>query len=288
MADEPVIEPVVEPVKETPKPSVPTVKPEPQVVVQTVPLERFQSVVAERRESERQREEIQRQLELSNQTLAEYQRLAKSASGEVVDPNARTTPPSAKPLTAEQLRELVVAQTAQNEFDKSCNAAVVKGREAHNDFDAVLDVLKKSSPFFDPRAGTPVLPRSLVEAALETGAPDEVLYALGQNPAEADRLMQLSNNPVRVAAEITRFHAKLVAAQAIIVDPDADETPDGDEEPAAIEGVSRAPAPIRERAARGTRPAFSVYDTKNTSSADWIAKRQAEVNAKRKNGMKLQ
>jgi hypothetical protein len=285
--EEPVVEPVVEPVKETPKPSVPTVKPEP-VVAQTVPLERFQSVVAERRESERALEEARRQLALTNQTLEEFKKLSTSAAGgEQPDPNAARQPPAAKPLTAEQLRELVSAQTAQNEFDKACNGAVLKGREAHKDFDAVLDVLKKSSPFFDPRAGTPVLPRSLVEAALETGAPDEVLYALGQNPAEADRLMQLSSNPVRVAAEITRFHAKLVASKEIEV-PAGDEVIDEDEGPAAVEGVSRAPAPIRERAARGARPAFSVYDTKNTSSADWIAKRQAEVNAKRKNGMKLQ
>lgn len=284
MADEPVIEPVVEPVKETPKPSVPLVK---SAEPQTVPLERFQSVVAERRESERQNEELKRQIALTNQTLEEFKKLSTSANGEQPDPNTRTTPAPAKPLTAEQLRELVVAQTAQNEFDKSCNAAVVKGREAHKDFDAVLDVLKKSSPFFDPRAGTPVLPRSLVEAALETGAPDEVLYALGQNPAEADRLMQLSNNPVRVAAEITRFHAKLVATQAIEIPADG-EVVDEDDEPATPEGVSRAPAPIRERAARGTRPAFSPYDTKSTSSAEWIAKRQADVNAKRKNGMKLQ
>jgi hypothetical protein len=285
--EEPVVEPKVEPVVE-PKTSVPVVKPEPVVVAQTVPLERFQSVVAERRESERALEEARRQLALTNQTLEEFKKLSTSASGEQPDPNAARQPPAAKPLTAEQLRELVSAQTAQNEFDKACNSAVVKGREAHKDFDAVLDVLKKSSPFFDPRAGTPVLPRSLVEAALETGAPDEVLYALGQNPAEADRLMQLSSNPVRVAAEITRFHAKLVASKNIEVPAEGEEGAEENEEEPAVEGVSRAPAPIRERAARGTRPAFSVYDTKNTSSADWIAKRQAEVNAKRKNGMKLQ
>jgi hypothetical protein len=254
-----------------------------------VPLERFQSVVAERRESERALEEARRQLALTNQTLEEFRKLSKSAGGEDnPDPAARAPAAPAKPLSAEELRNLVAAQTAQNEFDKACNSVVAKGREAHKDFDSVLDVLKKSSPFFDPRAGTPVLPRSLVEAALETGAPDEVLYALGQNPAEADRLMQLSSNPVRVATEITRFHAKLTAAKDIEV-PTGEEREDGEtgEEP-VVEGVSKAPAPIRERAARGTRPTFSVYDTKNTSAADWIAKRQAEVNAKRKNGMKLQ
>jgi hypothetical protein len=284
--EEPVVTPPVTPPAAT---SVPVVAPAavvtPPVVAQTVPLERFQSVVAERRESERELEEARRQLALTNQTLEEFKKL--SAGTTVVDPAQRAAAP-AKPLTAEELRALVATQTAQNEFDKSCSEAVAKGRAAHTDFDAKLDVLKKSSPFFDPRAGTPVLPRSLVEAALETGAPEDVLYALGQNPAEADRLMQLSSNPVRVATEITRFHAKLVAAQAITVPGENEEENEGEEEAPVPEGVSRAPAPIRERAARGTRPAFSVYDTKNTSSADWIAKRQAEVNANRKTGMKLQ
>lgn len=251
---------------------------------QTVPLARLQSVIGERREVERQLQERDAALRAAQETIEQYKKIGQNGTTTApASAVATTAPPSGERLTPEKLRELVNAQTAQNEFNKACNDSVLKGRELYKDFDATIEGLRKVSPFFDPQSGGPILPRPLVEAALETGNAEEVLYALGKDSATADRILNIAS-PTKLAIEIAKLSTKLEAEKAATAktdDADEDDKADEGEETPPEPTVSRAPAPIRPAAGRGTRPAFSVYDTKNTSTADWIAQRDAELARKR-------
>jgi predicted acyl esterase len=73
---------VIEMVPDRSVPLMATRPPAPAPAPQTVPLARFQSEVAARREEARSREAIQRELDLSKQTIAEFQKLSASTSGE--------------------------------------------------------------------------------------------------------------------------------------------------------------------------------------------------------------
>ena len=245
-----------------------------------VPQSRLDKATAEKWEERRAREEVANQLALAQETIKQLQ--TKTPESTTVE--TRKTPVE-KPLTAAELQALVNAQASEMEFNKACNASVAKGKTLYKDFDETLAGLRKISPFFDPKVGGPVLPKPLVEAALETGAAEEILYALGKDSSEADRIMSLP--PIKQAMEIAKFHSRLEAkkaAEAAVVEPGEEgETPETPETPEA-ENISRAPAPIRPAASRGTRPAFSIYDTKNTTTADWIAQRNAQIARAKANG----
>src|SRR6185437_10491622 len=188
-----------------------------------------------------------------------------------------------KPLSREELQRLVSAEAAVQQFNARCNESVAEGKKAHEDFETVvLRDLANQSPVYDPASQRPVLPQSLVEAALETGEAHEVLYALGKDTENAARIMRLP--PVRQAVEIAKFHDKLVAARGTTSGSDTDDAGGNEEEDASA--VSRAPPPPRTRAsgAHAPRPAFDIMDTSKSSTGDWIAKREAELAAKRQSG----
>jgi len=248
----------------------------------TVPQSRLDKVVAEKWEATRARQELERQLELANLTIEEFKKQKGDAGG---GGGERSTPA----MSPAELQRAVAAQAEVLRFNEQCNEVAKRGKAAHSDFDDSIAALKKTSPFFDPRAGGPVLPQSLIEAALETGQAEEVLYVLGKDTNEADRIMQLS--PIRQAVEIAKFASKLEAGKA--KDEQKDEHEDTEEEASEEEAsesaprVSRAPPPIKPAPSRGARPAFSIYDTKNTSTDEWVKNRQREVNEARKNGVRM-
>jgi hypothetical protein len=269
--------------------SVPVV-PKPENMVPQHVLDR---ATAEKWNEKRAREEAERKLALTEATLEEMRKIASGDGGGGDTSKTTTTTTTAKPaerMSPEELQRLVNEQSAVQQFNEKCNAAVEAGRTAHDDFNkVVLQDLTKLSPIYDPRAGGPIIPQPLVEAALETGEAHEVLYALGKDPANAERIMRLS--PIKQAVEIAKFHDKLVASR-----PKPEEEVDKGEETETtsetttnaepLPNTSRAPAPIRSRtgAGSGTRPPLDIMKPESSSMAEWYAARQADIARKRSNG----
>lgn len=95
-------------------------------------------------------------------------------------------------LAQMRAREIV----AQQAFDAACNDAYAKGSEqfGEDEFSAAVTNLRLSGV---------VERRDFIEAALDTGDPARVLYALGKDPDRAAALLALS--PTRMAIEMDRM-----------------------------------------------------------------------------------
>jgi hypothetical protein len=243
---------------------------------QTVPLSRLQAVIAQKAEAERGREALLRELKLANDTLAEHKALSTRKADEGKTPEqiaAERKAAGERAPSPQELQALVAEEATRQNFNERCNTAAVAGRAAHTDFDkVVLGDLTSISPVMGQN-GRPVLPVTLLEAALETGQAHEVLYALGQDVTEASRIMAL--RPVAQAVELAKFASKLTTqAEA---EPELD-----DEGKPIIPNVSRAPAPIKPRVKSGsTKPAWKPEDTENFSTEEWIRNREKQVHAER-------
>lgn len=236
---------------------------------QTVPLERFQAVVAQRAEETRAKEALTRELKLAHDTIAEFKAVgSKGAGGEEKKTNGAAAAP-----TAAELQQLVREEATKQNFDQRCNDAAAAGRAAHADFDkVVLGDLTSVSPVLGQN-GRPALPIPLLEAALETGNAHEVLYELGKDVSEAARIMAL--RPVAQAVELAKFASK-IATKAAEGEVDEDGKP-------VLKNVSRAPAPIKPPTkAGGAKPAFTVFDTDNFSTEEWIRQREKQIADARK------
>jgi len=241
---------------------------------QTVPLSRLQAVIAQKAEAERAREALTRELKLANDTLAEHKALATRKSDEGKTPEqlaAERKAAGERAPTAQELQALVAEEASRQNFNERCNSAAAEGRKAHTDFDkVVLGDLTSISPVVGQN-GRPVLPQTLLEAALETGQAHEVLYALGQNVDEASRIMAL--RPVAQAVELAKFASKLSAE----AEPELD-----NEGKPVLPNVSRAPAPIKPKVKSGaTKPAWKPEDTDNFSTEEWIRNREKQVREQR-------
>ena len=254
-----------------PEKVVPAAEPDPAPAPkeQTVPLSRLQAVIAQKAEAERSREALARELAAATTTLEEFKALGSKKEGEAAP--AKTV--AAKPLSQEELQRLVVEEGARQVFNQRCNDAVAAGRTAHQDFDkVVLGDLASVSPFVDRTTGRPTIPTPLIEAALETGSAAEVLYALGQNISEASRIMSL--RPVAQAVELAKFAAKLQEPTA--------EDAEAERELEDLKNVSKAPPPIKRAVNKGpTKPAFTIFDTENFSTEEWIKQREKQVRESR-------
>ena len=240
---------------------------------QTVPLSRLQAVIAQKAEGERNQEALRRELKLANDTLAEHKALSsreadKGKTPEQLAAERRTATERAP--SPQELQQLVSEEASRQNFNERCNTAAVAGRAAHTDFDkVVLGDLTSISPVMGQN-GRPMLPQTLLEAALETGQAPEVLYALGQDVSEASRIMAL--RPMAQAVELAKFAAKLATASTE-AEPEVD-----DEGKPVLANVSRAPAPIKPKVKSGaTKPAWKPEDTDNFSTEEWIRNREKQV-----------
>jgi hypothetical protein len=250
----------------------------PPAAPQTVPLERFRAVIGQRAEREAQLLEARRQLELANATIEEFKKLSEGAAQAAVAAEQGTGGQAApaksaaavKVPSAAEIEQLVAAEAARRDFTRQCNDAFAEGKKAHSDFEKVIADLNALSPVFDPRLQRTVMPQSLIEAALATGNAPEVLYALGKDNSLADRVLTMT--PLQQAAELTKLSIKLEASG------EADGAPAGREPP----GASRAPPPVKPKVTGtgGTPAAWDPADTEHFSTAEWIAKREADLKRK--------
>lgn len=100
----------------------------------------------------------------------------------------------------EALQKQHERQRAQQEIEKVAVTAIPKlerGREKYDDFDEVVQQFVANTP------------QAAHDALLESERTDDLLYFLGQNPAERDRIFRLSN--VGQVKAITALEAKLTA-----------------------------------------------------------------------------
>ena len=238
---------------------------------QTVPLERFRAVIGQRAEREAQLLEARRQLELANATIEEFKKLSEGAAQAAASGASSAKPAAGAPAkvpSAAEIEQLVAAEADRRNFTRQCNDAFAEGKKAHSDFEKVIADLNALSPVFDPRLQRTVMPQSLIEAALATGNAHEVLYALGKDNSLADRVLTMT--PLQQAAELTKLSIKLEGASGEAASA------------AALPEVSRAPAPVKPKVTGtgGTPAPWDPADTDHFSTAEWIAKREADLKRK--------
>jgi hypothetical protein len=215
--------------------------------------ERINVLTREKWEEKRAREAAEARAKLAEDTIAELQKLgvAKPAEGE-----AKPEPPKPAVRTFTQAEVEAEARrlAANAQFNTRMDEVVFAGRKEHPDFDEAIAGLKTVTG--------PVVPGEFLAAALETGSAGALIYHLGKNPSEADRI--LSMPAVAQAVALTKLASELGAQQNAL----------GEAEPR----VTRAPKPIAPRVGGATR---AEPDLETMPMTEFIAKRNEQERAQR-------
>lgn len=213
--------------------------------------QRITQLVAERwterrrAEAAEQRERLlQEQL---NQTRQALQQPQVDADGNPVQ-HQQPAPPTAPviPQNAQDLQRMAADIAAQNEFNRQVGAEVGRGRTLHQDFDQVAANLQRFGE----------LPRSFVEAAMATGKGAEVIYQLGNDVIEADRILSLP--PMQQAVALATLATGIKA-------PEPPKT------------VTSAPAPVVPKVSGGRTINTPTLEDENLPIADWIKLREKNL-----------
>ena len=190
-----------------------------------VPIARFETAVGQKYEAIRRAEGLEARTRELEGRIAQYERSATPQPQPQPAPNltpvlpdpsgSRTFQGNISPGELDRLADL---RARQMRFNERCNESVAAGRKTYTDFDAKVDALRQVAPTVDAQ-GRPMLPETLVSAALATGRGHEVLYALGSDQSEADRIMSLGD-PTSQAVEVAKYAMGLKVAQAEPADDD--------------------------------------------------------------------
>ena len=211
--------------------------------------QRMNQLVAERWAERRRAEEAENRSRLLQEQLNQTREALQPQVG--ADGQPVQQPPVARSAAPQDLQAMAAQIAAQNEFNRQVQEEVLRGRDpargGHADFDAVASNLQRFGE----------LPRTFVEAALATGKGAEVMYHLGGDIAEADRILSLPPIPQAVAL------AKL--AESI--------------KPVVAKTVTSAPNPVSPRVAGGPTSTVPSLEDEKMSTADWIALREKQLAA---------
>lgn len=97
--------------------------------------------------------------------------------------------------------ELTARQLSQQErFNAQCNQVSEVGRKEFPDFNDAVQTLNSASVLFAPGTTTPT---ALMEAALATDSPHQVLYELAKDPELAQSLLSLS--PAQLGVKLAKM-----------------------------------------------------------------------------------
>ncbi len=166
-----------------------------------------------------------------------------------------TPPADGKVYTQAELDQLsnqkAAALVDTNSFNAQCNVVYEKGVAAHPDFQQKLHMLNTLS------GG--LMQRPLIEAAIEAGNAESLLYELGSKPEVAQEILTLP--PAKMAVRLAKMSAEL------------SKTP-------PAKPVSGAPEPIVPKVG-GQTAVEQGLDDPNLSTAEWMAKRKADLQKKR-------
>ncbi len=100
------------------------------------------------------------------------------------------------------------AQSQAADFNAECNRVFEAGKKDYPDFAEVLPTLWGAMDAIRSNGSLSPEAVSLIEAAIETGKPQQVLHHLGKNPDEAVRITGLPSEAKRAAA-VVRLAASL-------------------------------------------------------------------------------
>lgn len=211
---------------------------------------RFNQLVAarwaERRRaeaSEAQNRLLQEQL---NQTRAAVAQPALDADG---NPVQQPTPVRTGPQP--DLQAMAAQIAAQNDFNRQVGEEVAKGRTTHSDFDQVAANLQRFGE----------LPRTFVEAAMATGKGADVMYHLGGDIAEADRILSLQ--PIQQAVALATLAGTIKA-------------------PVPPKTITSAPAPVSPKVGSGSSGKNTPsLDDPNIPVAEFIKMREKDIAAQK-------
>lgn len=212
--------------------------------------QRMNQLVAERWAERRRAEEAENRSRLLQEQLNQ----TREALQPQVDANGQPVQPTAQPLRREAPQDLqAMAQqiAANNEFNRTVADEVQKGRTSHQDFDQVAANLQRFGE----------LPRTFVEAALATGKGADVMYHLGGDIAEADRILSLS--PIQQAVALATL------AQTI--------------KPQVARTVTSAPNPVTPKVGSSRTTTTPTLEDENLSTEAWIALREKQLAASKGN-----
>lgn len=157
-----------------------------------------------------------------------------------------------------RVNEAAAQLAARQDYDRQCNAAAELGRAEFSDFDARIKMIMNSLNNKDESEVQAY--NEVVATALDTGSAHKVLYALGGDLGELQRMMKLS--PARRAMEIGKMASKLVS----------------DPEP------SNLPKPITPVGSSGKHYEAIAPDTAagdKLSTREWMKRREAQAKAAR-------
>lgn len=149
------------------------------------------------------------------------------------------------------------SKAAQREFNNACNNAATAGRAAYPDFDGKIKALVSVVDATDPAALANY--NTMLATAIETGKAHELIYALGSDLNEANRVLSLS--PVKMALELAKMTQ-------------------GEDKP--VSGMAK---PIRPIGSRGTT--HEQIDPTDPDRADglttkqWMERREAQMEKRR-------
>lgn len=209
---------------------------------------RVNQLVAERWAERRGREGAEQQVRLLQEQLNQT-RQALQAQPQV-DADGNPLPQQQQPPRQQQpqqdLQAMAAQIAAQNEFNRQVEAEVLRGRGVHQDFDQVAATLQQFGE----------LPRTFVEAALATGKGADVMYALGKDTLEANRILSMPLMQQAVA----------LAQLAGTIKP-----------PEPPKKITSAAAPIVPKVGGGSGKNTPSLDDPNLPVGDWIKLREKNL-----------
>lgn len=216
---------------------------------------RVNQLVAERWAERRRAEAAEQQSRLLQEQLNQTRQALQAqpqvdADGNPIAPPAQRQPPVQQP---QDLQAMAAQIAAQNEFNKQVGDEVSRGRTIHQDFDQVAANLQRFGE----------LPRTFVEAAIATGKGADVMYHLGSDIAEADRI--LSMPPMQQAVALAQLAGGLKA-------------------PEPVKKATSAPAPITPKIGGGNGKNTPTLEDPNMPVADWIKMRDKQLAANKADG----
>lgn len=214
--------------------------------------QRMNQLVAERWAERRRAEAAEQQGRLLQEQLNQARTAVQQPTVDA-DGNPVAVQPVRPVQPQPDLQRMAADIAAQNEFNRQVGDEVARGRGAHTDFDQVASNLQRFGE----------LPRTFVEAALATGKGADVMYALGNDIAEADRILSLP--PIQQAVALATL------AQGI-------------KAPEPAKKVTSAPDPVTPRVGGGNTKTSPSLEDPNIPVADFIAMREKQIAASKTAG----
>lgn len=202
-------------------------------------------LVAERWTERRAREAAEQQARLLQERLNQVTQTLQPQVGEDGQPLQQQQQP-VRQVPQPDLQQMAAQIASNNAFNERVAAEVARGRAGHQDFDQVAANLQRFGE----------LPRTFVQAAMATGKGAEVMYHLGGDIAEADRILSLE--PIEQAVALAALAGSIKA-------------------PEPAKKITSAPAPVTPKVGGGAGKNTPSLSDNDLPIADWIKLREKSL-----------